>query len=188
MRKKYIIILAVLVIFIVGLIAISKPVSQKGTEDNKGIQSSGNNQNPDQNTQEATEESHSSNSNNAGGSGETTIYNPVTDCPTIQIAYALKNLNQNQTCNQYEGQTCIDKTVYCSIEVFNLDETTEGQFTVNFESLDQETEIANQEVSHTISPKQTQVFQSSIQFQNENADKNIECSFKTVEIPRKDNC
>jgi hypothetical protein len=135
--------------------------------------------------------------NGAGGGGsssssaqsETTTDNPPSgSCFYEQISYALKNLNETQTCISYQNEVCIKKIVYCSIDVYNLDSQLSDLFEIEFSFLDQSSILQTYKDSNIVSPTQYLKFESSITLEDENANKNIDCIYRTTKIPKKEIC
>jgi hypothetical protein len=113
--------------------------------------------------------------------------NPV--CQQNQISYAIKNLNQTTICNSFQGQNCNDKTIYCKTNVKNLDSSLSGTFKISFLILDnQKNKIAEQIFEKNIQAQKSKEFQSTFHFQGQDAEKKLDCSFLTKEIPSKEIC
>jgi hypothetical protein len=137
-------------------------------------------------------ESSGSNSEGSSGgssSGEKSESNPQT-CEERQISYSLSNFVKTEECNEFSGQTCIDKTAFCSIEVKNLDYEVGGTFTLEFTFFDitDKSTIQTTQVSDNIDPRETKTFKSTINVQSPDANKEISCSYLTSQIPTKTIC
>jgi hypothetical protein len=101
-------------------------------------------------------------------------------------------LNKSFVCNQFDGELCINKTVFCQINVFNRDLSEEGNFEIEmayFES-GKSTEDALEIKSDTfyISANSIYLFKTFINLQNEFAEKDINCFANSKEIPKKQIC
>ncbi|MEK6895222.1 MAG: hypothetical protein AABX48_01760 [Nanoarchaeota archaeon] len=112
-------------------------------------------------------------------------------CSLQQISYSLKNFQQNVTCLESQNNLCISKQINCSMEVHNLDYTLSGTFTIRYSEIYEENgnkiEIDSSKSSQNISPHTFKIF-STFFTNNQNAEKNLECSFNTTEIPKKEIC
>ncbi len=109
-------------------------------------------------------------------------------CP--QVSYALRNFVKNLECTSYDNEICIEKNVYCSVKVENIDQFS-GEFIIGIEIYDIETsEIIQQfEISKTVYASQQELFDKSITLTSLTSDgeanKDYDCSFKTIQIPKK---
>lgn len=122
-----------------------------------------------------------------GGSSEA-----MTNCETKQVSYSLKNFNEEVVCNTYSLGNCVDLEITCSVNVFNLDESTTGDFEIGFDLV----EIATQEIFSSLSeekslgPKENDVFEGFFTVQDEAGlnEEGYDCDFTTLSIPNKAGC
>ncbi len=111
------------------------------------------------------------------------------DCSLIQISYALKNLAVNEVCNSFQQQTCIDKTVTCSLEVQNLDNQISGNFKINFNFVnEQEQVLSAKQHSENVEANSIKIFSVEQTFASPEASQQISCMFNTLEVPRREIC
>jgi hypothetical protein len=127
-------------------------------------------------------------SSSGGGGSEEQAQSGQT-CYTRQLTYTIKNNFKNETCNFYDNQSnCIDKTVFCSAEIENID-SVPGDFTVRLvfveDRKDKETEYFGEVIeSFNLNPLQTYTMSSQENIQSIGqeglANKIINCFFNTV--------
>lgn len=114
------------------------------------------------------------------------------ECKMTQISYSMENFQQNSTCNQYDGQTCINKEISCSIDIRNLDYEISGLFKVEnyFIKKGDDRENAFDETLNElmISPRSSEHLTSSTNIQGPLADETIDCVFHTISAPEKETC
>ena len=119
-----------------------------------------------------------------------------TNCFEEQISYSLRKSEENSTCNEFNGEVCVDKTVKCAVEVTNRDNETTGLFVINFgffdRSLGEYAQIATSTKEGIVSSSSSENFESTLNLQTEgidgNANKNIGCTFVTQQVPKKEVC
>jgi hypothetical protein len=123
-----------------------------------------------------------------GGSGEAS--SSGSSCSLRKISYSLKEFNKVSTCNQYEGDVCISKTVNCSLEVTNLDFEISGNFEIKFEFFEQGQEeiLYSAEDAQVLGPRESAIFEASANFQGADAGKELTCDFSTEQIPQREVC
>ena len=141
--------------------------------------------------------SSGSNSGGGGDSGESgSSSSGEAECITQQISYSLENINKLQTCNEYDEEICINKTVKCSIEIHNRDEEIQGDFEIGLifvekgkekqDAFDSQIQIFN------IAPQTNQKFIGLTNLQSTGQDgianQNIDCLYNTISIPEKEIC
>ena len=106
-----------------------------------------------------------------------------------QISYALKNFNTLEECLSEQDGVCLIKEVTCSLDIKNLDYETSGEFVIKFEFLDQSGVLLFSTTSSVyVNARETKNLQAQNQFEDENADKNFMCSFKTESVPEENIC
>jgi len=113
------------------------------------------------------------------------------NCEERQISYSLTKFQKTSKCNEFSGQNCIDKTATCSIDVKNLDYNIGGTFTISFTFFDLKDEsyiIQTTQVFYPIEPRNIKTFLSEINVQLPDSNKEISCSYITLEIPTKTVC
>jgi hypothetical protein len=171
---------------------------EKASEIVSGSENSNNN--PSQNNPTNPGSGGGSGSSGGGGtgggsstsSGEEPSTGETSNCFTRQISYSLENVREEETCNLYEGEICLDKTIKCSIEVHNSDKEITGIFKMqlNFaqNGINLDTKIQNL----TIGPSQFEIFEATTHLQSTGlegqANKHTDCLFNTLEIPTKEVC
>jgi len=146
---------------------------------------------PTQNQQEQTStntQSSGAGGTSSGSSGQQTTSS--TNCYLTQIPYALKNLEVNQTCNSLNSEeNCTDKTVTCSLEVQNLHATENGNFDINFNFVNADRNVlSSKQTSSIVSADTTATFQIQDFFTTPNANKEITCTFNTIQVPQEKIC
>ena len=113
-------------------------------------------------------EGSGSSSGGSGGSSSSSETSSTQECFFQQISYALKNFKQ---------EFHPDSTI-CSLEVYNLDYETSGDFKIRFILEGQE-----QITSGFLNPRTNKTFEASFNFQSESS-----CSYNTILIPKKQIC
>src|SRR3989344_5924401 len=125
-----------------------------------------------------------------GASSGTSASNSTSTPYCPPVSYALRNFIKNSECFSSSNGICTNKDVHCSVSVENLDQTT-GQFTIEISLYDSQTSsiIQQFQISKMVSPSQQIIFDKSLTFQSQSEDgdanKDYDCSFKTLEIPKK---
>lgn len=180
--------------------------------DNFNWKASSDNENPNneedtQNTGNTNHEEGGGGDGSGSGGGESSSSQP-SGCSLEQISYSLTDFEKTSVCNTYEGETCIDKTITCSLVTTNLDFETSGLFEIMFSFFEKDSQDVlfsepesdepiqdnEQQVlfsstdSNDLSPYQSKTFQGIANFQDENANKEITCSFSAVQVPKKEIC
>ena len=146
----------------------------------------------------ASQQTYSGGSSSEDSAG-TKVNQPTQEQPTTpgctlqQIAYAIGNLVKNQTCNAYQNERCVDKTIKCTADVINLDYDVSGIFEVKFLFLDQEKTMEDAfdstSSSQTLQPREEKVFYSQTQITDpELAAKDTACFYQTMNVPKKEIC
>ena len=134
----------------------------------------------------------SSESGGGSGGGGSFSSSRVTGPYCPQISYALRNFIKNSECLSSSDGTCTNKNVYCSVTVENLDQSI-GQFTIEISLYNYQALIIQQfQISKIVSQSQQVIFDKTLSFQSQSEDgdanKEYDCSFKTLEIPKKSGC
>lgn len=206
MKKVYIISGLILVILI-GILyitlrfnlddSIQKTVSSKNSEK----QPKGNDiiiTHPGQPNQDAGEKPDNPDSEDipkgSGGGGSSASGNSDSSsepnsCSQV-LAYALFDFISQEQCNNFEGETCIDKTVNCSVSIQNLDYNVGGEFTVKFDFTDRNNGEVLTSLTQNIylAPRQISQIEKIRNFHAPDSNKNIECEFSTQNAPTKNIC
>ncbi len=107
----------------------------------------------------------------------------------------MENINKIEICNSYQESICIDKTVACSIQVKNMDQSSKGYFKIEkiFSSGVSDEETFDSEIQEfLLSPLEsiTLTANTSITSEGEGglANKQINCFFYTRGNPYKEFC
>lgn len=143
---------------------------------------------------EIEEELDIDNLDGEGDYGDTSVSS--SNCVVEKISYSLMNSDKITTCNQYQEEICIDKTVECSIEIHNRDSEVSDLFEVELIFLEEgetkEEPIDIKISSFTPQPQDFKIFRESINVQSTGEDgvanKNINCFFNTLKVPTKEVC
>jgi hypothetical protein len=152
---------------------------KKTPTDNQGIDSLG--------TSTATSSSSTTSGTNdvvGGSSGGV-------NCEKLQISYSFTNIQSSSNCKTYSGPICIEKSLFCSVLVNNLDSSTSGDFTISFlyyHSNNRENIVITDTQTTNISSKGSATLSSTTTILDENADKEIFCMVRSVTIPTKTDC
>ncbi len=111
-------------------------------------------------------------------------------CVLNKISYSLKNFEKTSTCNLYDGNICIDKTAYCSVEATNLDFEISGTFEIGFSFFEQGQEeiLYSATDSQVLEPRNSGIFEVTANFQGQDANKDLTCSFNTEQVPTREIC
>ena len=126
-----------------------------------------------------------------GGSSDNSAQSFQTGCQQTQISYSLTNLKTEYVCTTFQNGECLDKTVNCSIQVRNLDYTTSGIFVVSLKFFEKNNEaIIFQEIekSTILEPREFNILEAEINLNSPNANKEVDCNFRSVQIPKKEIC
>jgi len=194
-RKLLLGVVIVLVLVAVFLVFSNKDVKDFLDKTILGNNSRGNENNNNFSSKEDSEFYFSQNSqgNSQGSSGPISGGQNASSCQERDITYSLLNLSQNSVCNQYEDEICIDKTVFCSVEINNRDEK-DGFFEIELKFV-LESESVPLEIKSSrffLRAKESVLFEEQANFQssgeNGTANKNINCLFQTTEVPKKEVC
>lgn len=130
-----------------------------------------------------------SSSGDSGGSSDS-------GCLIRQISYSMINPNRTMICNEYQGETCINKTIDCSTEIHNRNSEVAGIFELKLifleEGENKENAIDTKISSFTLEPMNYEIFEEVISVQSIGeegiANKNINCFFNTLQVPTKEVC
>ncbi len=120
--------------------------------------------------------------------------NSLTGCVISRVSYSLENLKKTESCNSYDGEICIDKTITCSVEIYNLDLVSEGFFDLelffveSWKSINEA--IERRQKSLIILPSTFELFNETLNIQSSGADgianKIINCFYDTLNNPIKE--
>lgn len=128
----------------------------------------------------------------AAAGGNTAGENSNQNCIEQQISYALKNFIKRETCNEFQQNTCVDKTVDCYLEVHNFDSSVSGIFSIKFTFLDNGIAFDNAVIEKNVNPEDFEIFNAVLELQSQGeegrANQQIDCSFNTQEVPKKVVC
>jgi hypothetical protein len=108
-------------------------------------------------------------------------------CRNVSIAYLIGHFTKEETCNEYIGETCADKTVKCSLQVQNLESSASGLFEIEF-TLYEENLIDTSTDSHVLDPGVVEMFSSTFNLQGEKASSGVRCDFGIKTIPQVEIC
>ncbi len=121
------------------------------------------------------------------GSGSSEALSP--NCQESQISYSVQNLNSISVCNTNSSGKCIDKSVTCSLDIYNFDDSTSGIFAIRFFVVEQgentENSFANASVQTNVEFDNNATLTNQFDFQDENANKNLACVYRTEFVPKK---
>ena len=190
-------------IFILGIIIIFFTSVNKQSDDlynnllgkkdfSQNTTSSQNNESQETNQGTSGGGDGSTGGSNSGGSNSGS--NPR-NCTTKQIAYSMLDYNKTEICNTFQGEICIDKTVYCSIEIQNRDNAS-GSFEVElfFVEIHKsiEEKFDSKKRTFSLGADETYVFDDSTHIESlgENglANKGINCYYINSIVPVKEVC
>src|SRR3989344_5552732 len=137
------------------------------------------NSDPDQNSENLESDENAPANNNldsllntggggggGGSGGSTSGSSGSVNCQQNQISYALKDFIKDSECLSYSGNICISKTLTCSVDVYNLDQSTSGTFEMKISIIEAGGNIIVQEfiLSEEINPQQFHKFEKILQF------------------------
>jgi len=131
-----------------------------------------------------------SGSSSGGGGGDT--INPETGCIRSAIPYSITQGNTEQTCNLYLEDACIGKTITCSVNITNLDQSSlKGYFSidVSFKNNQDNTILKISNSNFIIDPGSFESIKEELNLSGEDASKEISCYFNTAGLlPYKEVC
>ncbi|MEK6854885.1 MAG: hypothetical protein AABX73_01555 [Nanoarchaeota archaeon] len=175
--------LALTIIIILSLVNLKiSPIVGEAIKESKDIQEDINN-NP-----ETTIEKENIEKEDVKNPKQESLNNLEPECEEQQIAYALKNLNKNETCTKFQNTICAEKEIICSVELHNLDEQVKGYFKINLLVLNNQGTLETIPEEYTLNPKEYTTFEETVTIKGENNLNNISCSFSTETIPKKKSC
>jgi len=123
---------------------------------------------------------------NFGSGGETSEQT----CTTSQIPYSLKNFEENIICHEENGGGCIDLTVNCSVEIYNLDKGFSGEFEIRYALLDSsENELEVKTLKNNVNFGEYELFM--LDFRRSDiggVSEDLSCFFSVVDVPKKESC
>ena len=214
MKKSALLYILIAIIFVSlfllinNLIKVTSPVDKNNNQDtnpanqtnensaiNPNASANTNNQNPSSSSGSSSVSSSGGSGGSGGGSSSSGASGSSdSGCPLIPISYALKNFMKNSICLAYSNNICTSKKVDCSVDIYNLDETISGQFTLKIilEYSQNNTPVQEFSFSDTINSQSSKTFEKSIIFESQSpegeANKDYTCSFLTVSVPKKEVC
>lgn len=204
-----------IVLILIIIIAIASTFLFVSDGDSKIEQALGIDRNPEENhgketnpnnNQEVTEESTNtpgisggggdSGGGSGGGSNEGTS---SSNCEIKQISYGLINPWKNVTCNQYQDEICIEKTITCARTVQNRDLELGGIFEIELFFIEYgiyenilEQAFDSVKKSFNIAPLNSTKMEGTTTIQstgiNGTANKDINCFFNMLQVPYKEIC
>lgn len=137
----------------------------------------------------------SSSSSSGGGAQSTGATTGSTtslgsNCVEQQISHALGNFREEETCISFSGEECTSKEITCSLIVQNLDYEISGNFVIKFIIKESGTssEIDSFSSEVFLESREQKILENVFNVQGANADKDIECIFLAIEIPKKVVC
>lgn len=200
--KKWLILPIVLIMIALLIIFVKNPNKETQTEnvgaDNKFNQEDNQHIPPDFNEYFPVEEDERDNapadggsggggSGSASGSSSGSEESSGSNCPQQPLSYSLGDFESGSTCNSFQGETCIEKIVTCSVSLKNLDNSVGGAFSIRFE-LTNPSIIASESDSKFVNPKETRLFQTSTLITGSEANTEISCNTNPESIPTKNAC
>ena len=201
MRRKLIILFAIVLIVSVGFFVVKNNLTDKKDYNLFG---SGNENGDNENEPTGAVISEPLNSGNernaedsASGQEESTDgQSSGTECYEGQISYSITNFNVTSICNAYDEEICLDKTVICSIEIHNMDDDISGFFEIKLLFVEEGGNLENPIDEKTsrffLEPQDYNLFEDSINIQSSGqgglANKEITCFYSTLEVPKKSFC
>ncbi|MFH1585158.1 MAG: hypothetical protein ABIB79_00135 [archaeon] len=147
-----------------------------------------------QETEESTSSTGSSGSSGGGGGGgggSTSSTSEGGELCFTDVSYSMKEHTKLSNCNQYDGEICIDKTVTCSIEVYNRDTTIGGNFRVELLFVEDkkglEEALDSESFYFYLNPNSMNKIKGDTNIvstgENGTANQIINCFFNTYEVP-----
>ena len=110
-------------------------------------------------------------------------------CTLSQISYGIKNLIKNSNCIEYQGEICTSKDIKCSVETYNYDDETSGDFELEFRLTDELNNIIQiLYKTEFIQSQGNKTHEVIFKLENENAEKSLTCNYQTINIPKKTIC
>ena len=109
-----------------------------------------------------------------------------------RFSYAFDDIDIVSECKEFNGNICTKKTINCSVNVENLEESLGGLFKIKLSFL--ENKVLFQEVykEKNLSSKESETMSSLIEIESSGEDgranKDLSCVITSVEIPRKEVC
>ncbi len=127
-----------------------------------------------------------------GGDGGAGASGGASGCTERQIAYALKNFVESADCNEFQGSVCVKKIMNCSLEVYNLDDNTNGIFGIRFSFLEEGSVFDYLSKEFNVGAGEHKIFEGVLGVESAGEDgranKNLYCSFNTEKVPKEQVC
>ncbi len=117
-------------------------------------------------------------------------------CITKSISYSILNIEKNSVCNEYQNETCLNKTITCSSEVHNRDLEISGFFEMELKFVEEIKNIGDPLETRTsrffLNPGEYESLGETLTIigtdENSSSNKIINCFHDTIEIPTKQVC
>lgn len=110
----------------------------------------------------------------------------------FEVSYSMLGLNSTETCNAFSGADCVDKTVTCKVKGNNIDSLGGATFNMEFNFYDSDIGIIavldTVLVSQFIDSQGSYDFSVVSNFQGADANKNMDCFFRTTSDPITEVC
>lgn len=199
-KIKIIIIALISLFFLITILAllynnpnenIIKEIFNQKTQDNPlSIKDSSN----INNSKDIVENNQDTNPSKSSGEGSSSIFS--SSCSNEQIVYSMIDFNKTSVCNEYSLGNCVDKTVACSVNVENKDSKLMGEFEIELifvESKKLEEDAFDKKIlTFSLGPGQTRKISDATRIQSAGQDglanKEINCLFNTLKVPKKEVC
>lgn len=128
-----------------------------------------------------------------GTSGGSTELVEETCEEQTEISYSIINFNKTETCNELQGEICVDKTINCDFDVYNREDSISGFFKLQIffveKGLSKEESFEDIFSTFFLEPKtykKVVAFANVLSSGEEGiANKNITCLYETLEVPMK---
>ncbi len=152
---------------------------------------------PEENSNQETgslNPSSGSKSSGSGRSGNSQVSGSENSnsCTTNKIPFSIGGLVILEDCLYYDGDNCIEKNVQCSIDIKNRDSEIGGDFKgdISFFEKGHPTNILDIFLfEEYLGPgEETTIIATTLISDDENANKEIECIYKTTETPTVEIC
>ena len=131
-----------------------------------------------------------------GGGGGSGGSSSGKSCDSRPAYHSIININREYNCNSYDGEICVDKTITCSAEIHNDDQSISGNFVVELSFVEDGKNI-NDPIKKTdftfnlgfdgFAPMQDYVRVQSTGIDG-TANKDINCFYNVINIPSEQIC
>ena len=124
----------------------------------------------------------------ASGSSETQS-GESESCNTIRLSYSISNFVKNVVCHEEQLGTCVNKGAICSVLVRNLDDSGNGEFTLEMEFFETSNDVLFSEtITNFLFSQNEASFESVFNVTGSDADKDITCFYDVIEVPQIEKC